>query len=80
MTLENHSLVQEFPEFRDKIHQLKTTNTRFARLFDEYDVVEHDVHRIESGAQAASDERLEGLKKERLKLKDQLFSLLNQVA
>jgi uncharacterized protein YdcH (DUF465 family) len=76
MTLENHSLAAEFPEMREKIHQMKTTDAHFVRLFKAYDAVEHDVHRIESGAEAASDERLEGLKKERLKLKDELFSML----
>lgn len=77
MTLENHSLTAEFPEMRDRIHALKTTDAYFVRLFKEYDAVEHDVHRIECGAEAASDARLESLKKERLKLKDVLFSMLN---
>jgi uncharacterized protein YdcH (DUF465 family) len=76
MPLENHSLVKEFPEMRDRIHQLKMSDNHFARLFAEYDTVEHSVHRIESGAQAASDRYLEDLKKQRLALKDQLFVLL----
>ena len=80
MPLENHSLVKEFPEMRDKIHELKMSDNHFSRLFKEYDEVEHSVHRIESGAEAASDERLEGLKKQRLNLKDQLFSLLKKAA
>lgn len=80
MPLENHSLVNEFPEMRDRIHTLKTTDNHFARLFAEYDTVEHDVHRIESGAEAASDERLEMLKKERLRLKDELFAMLKKAA
>jgi uncharacterized protein YdcH (DUF465 family) len=80
MPLENHSLVIELPEYRELIHQLKQQDGHFARLFAEYDVAEHAVHRIESGAEAASDERLEGLKKQRLKLKDELFSLLKKAA
>jgi len=80
MPLENHSLVNEFPEYRERIHQLKTSDSHFARLFDEYDVAEHAVHRIESGAEAAPDERLEALKKQRLHLKDQLFGLLKKAA
>lgn len=80
MPLENHSLINEFPEMRDRIHTLKTSDNHFARLFAEYDAVEHDVHRIESGAEAASDERLEMLKKERLRLKDELFGLLKKAA
>lgn len=80
MPLENHSLLNEFPEFREEIHRLKQTDAHFAKLFAEYDAVEHDVHRIESGAEAASDERLEGLKKQRLHLKDALFAMLKKAA
>ncbi len=80
MPLENHSLLNEFPEYRERIHQMKTTDNHFAELFARYDRAEHSVHRIESGAEAASDERLETLKKERLSLKDELFSLLKKAA
>lgn len=80
MPLENHSLVTEFPEHRELIHNLKVSDNHFANLFDQYDQVEHEVHRIEAGAEAASDERLEGLKKQRLKLKDDLFALLQSAA
>lgn len=80
MPLKNHSLINEFPEMRERIHQLKTSDNHFARLFAEYDMVEHSVHRIESGAEAASDERLETLKKQRLALKDALFGMLQKVA
>ncbi|MCC7260724.1 MAG: YdcH family protein [Alphaproteobacteria bacterium] len=80
MTLENHSLVNEFPQLREKIHAMKLSDTHFARLFDEYDAAEHAVHRIESGAEAASDAHLETLKKKRLELKDKLYALLKNAA
>lgn len=75
---EKHDLVHEFPEFKDKIHELKTTDQRFARLFDEYHEVEHEVHRIEEGNENTSDEYLEERKKIRLALKDQLFAMLKE--
>lgn len=80
MPLENHSLVNELPEMREHIHRMKTTDNHFARLFAEYDAVEHSVRRIESGAEAASDAHLETLKKQRLSLKDALFSMLKKEA
>lgn len=80
MPLEHHSLVQEFPEMRDRIHEMKTKNNHFAHLFAEYDKIEHEVHRIESAGSTTSDEYLEGLKKKRLKLKDELFELLQKAA
>ncbi len=80
MPLENHSLVLEFPEYRETIHRLKAADAHFAKLFAQYDEAAHAVHRIEAGAEAASDERLEALKKERLTLKDTLYSLLKKAA
>ena len=73
---EKHDLVHEFPEYREKIHQLKMTNSHFVKLFDEYHEVNRQVHRIEAGVENTADEFLEGLKKQRLKLKDDLFALL----
>lgn len=78
MSVEKHDLVHELPEYREKIHDLKMNNAHFARLFEQYHEVDHAVHRIESGAEAAGDDYLEGLKKERLALKDQLYALLNK--
>lgn len=77
MRLEKHSLVHEFPEMRDRINTLKTTDNYFTLLFDKYEAVEHTVHRIEVGTDAASDERLAQLKKKRLSLKDDLLVMLN---
>lgn len=76
MTLEKHDLVHEFPESKDAIHQLKIDNNRFAKLFEEYHEVEHDVRRIETGAEHSSDEELENLKKRRLHLKDKLSVMI----
>lgn len=73
---EKHDLAHEFPEFKDKIHELKTSNAHFAKLFDEYHGLEHEVRRIEEGVENTSDEYLEEQKKKRLHLKDQLFDML----
>lgn len=76
MSLEKHDLVHEFPELRDRIHQLKTTDAHFARLFAEYHQLDHEVHRLEQGVEVSSDDYLEQQKKHRLALKDQLYSAL----
>ena len=77
---EKHDLVHEFPEYKDKIHELKTHNPRFAELFDEYHEVEHEVRRIEENIETTSDDYLEQQKKKRLFLKDQLFAMLKEDA
>lgn len=76
MTIEKHDLLHEFPEYREKIHTLKTTNHHFAKLFAEYHELDHEVHRIEDGVENTSDSYLETRKKLRLNLKDQLYRML----
>ena len=73
---EKHDLVHELPEFKDRIHQLKLSDPHFSRLFDQYDEIDHEIHRIEQGVETPSDEYTEGLKKQRLKLKDELLAML----
>lgn len=73
---EKHDLVHEFPEFRDKIHDLKVNNAHFAKLFDEYDELDHAVRRCETGVETHADDYVEDLKKQRLALKDALFAML----
>lgn len=78
MPIEKHDLVHEFPEFREKIHDLKVSDNYFARLFDKYDEATHAVYRAEAEIESTTDEHLEEMKKERLHLKDQLFELLKK--
>ncbi len=75
---EKHDLIHEFPEHKDKIHQLKISNAHFAKLFEEYHVIEHEVRRIEEGVEISSDDYLENQKKKRLDLKDRLLEMLKQ--
>lgn len=76
--LQKHDLVHELPEFRDKIHDLKMNSTHFAKLFAQYHEVDHEVHRIETGAENTADDYLEERKKARLHLKDELLAMLQR--
>jgi len=78
MLNEKHDLAHEFPGYRETIRQLKAGNQHFARLFDEYHEIDHEVLRIETGIENTSDEYLEGQKKKRLYLKDELFQLIRK--
>jgi len=79
MIIEKHDLHHEFPEFNDEIHHLKMNDNHFARLFSEYHETDKEVHRIEEGVENTSDEYIELKKKQRLKLKDDLFTMLKKV-
>lgn len=76
MILQKHDLHHEFPEFNDEIHYLKMNDNHFSRLFEQYHEINQEVQRIEQGVENTSDEYLEQKKKERLKLKDDLFIML----
>ena len=78
MSIEKHDLVHEFPELRERIHELKTQDDHFAKLFTEYNELDHEVRRIEEGVENTSDDYLETRKKMRLLLKDQLYGMLKQ--
>lgn len=78
MSIEKHDLIHELPEHREKIHELKISDRHFAKLFEAYHDVDHAVHRFENGSEACSDEHLENQKKLRLKLKDQLLTMLRK--
>ncbi|HDP89901.1 MAG TPA: DUF465 domain-containing protein [Thioalkalivibrio sp.] len=77
MFAEHHDLLHEFPEHKDRIHELKTADTHFARLFDEYHEVDRELRRVQQEIETPSDEFVEDLKKKRLHLKDQLYAMIN---
>lgn len=74
--MEKHDLLHEFPEMKEKIHDLKVSNTQFRKIFDEYHDVDHKIHSYESGATATTDEHLNELRMKRVQLKDALYDYL----
>lgn len=76
MQYEHHGLVHEFPEYREKIHNLKMNDAHFRTLFDKYHELDREVFRVENNIEPRSDATLEDLKKRRLSLKDELFQML----
>lgn len=73
---EKHDLIHEFPEYKERIHELKVSDPEFAKLFDEYHEIDNEVRRIEEGIETPSDEYIEELKMRRLRLKDELYAML----
>jgi uncharacterized protein YdcH (DUF465 family) len=74
--MEKHDLLHEFPEHQDKIHQLKIENHHFRKLFDEYHELDHQLLRMKSGIETATDEALKELKAKSLHLKDELYKMI----
>jgi uncharacterized protein len=76
MTDTPHELNEEFPEFRARIHDLKVESPHFRKLHEEYHALNREIHRGETNIEPMDDFRMEGLRKQRLKLKDEIFGML----
>lgn len=77
MTIEtHHDLHSEFPQDGEILHALKLENEHFRALADRYHETNREIHRVEAEIEAASDDRLEELKKERLAMLDQVSALI----
>ena len=75
---EKHNLINELPEYKARIHELKMSDNHFLKLFDKYHDLDHKIIKIEEGIETPSDEYTETLKKERLYLKDSLFEIIKK--
>ncbi|APX75770.1 YdcH family protein [Achromobacter insolitus] len=65
-----------FPEYRHLITQLKSENAHFSALFQRHNDLDQEIKNMEAGIQPASGNEVEVLKKEKLHLKDKLYSIL----
>ena len=71
-----HELAAEFPNLKDRIHELKISDAHFLKLFDAYHDVNREIHRAEAAGLNISDEHYEELKRKRMYLKDDLYAML----
>lgn len=71
-----HHLQEEFPRFSGTISTLKKHDPRFATLLSRYDETDKKIYGIEVKNRPVSDDYVEFLKKERLRLKDRLYSII----
>lgn len=74
----HHDLAHEFPEYKDRIHELKLAGGHFAVLMARYHDLVKELHLIETGQETPSDEYVEQLKKQRLAVKDEIAALLRK--
>lgn len=75
-----HELAEEFPQHIEVMNRLKVEDAHFARLFDEYHEVNCAVHRAETRVDAIDDAAEEALRRQRVSLKDQIWSMLGAAA
>ena len=78
--MEHHTITHEFPEFIDKISELKTSDHKFLKLYVNYEEVNALIEHYEDGEQNhTTDEHLTDLRKERVHLKDEIYNYLRSI-
>jgi uncharacterized protein YdcH (DUF465 family) len=75
-----HELHEEFPELGEKISQMKVSDAHFAKLFDEYHEINRAIHRAETNIEPVEDLTEGQMRKERARLKDELYRMLTAPA
>lgn len=76
MQVDHHDLHQDFPEFNEAIQVLKSGNAHFARLLASYSRLTGKVEDLEEHDMPVADFTIEDMKKQRIKLKDELYHML----
>lgn len=76
MTLDNHTLLNDFPDHHHTIRHLKMNDNHFAKLFVEYHDLTETIRQAEDGSTAIADNTLTEMKSERINLKDKLYSAI----
>ncbi len=71
-----HQLTIDFPEFAEKIHTLKMENAHFKKLFENYDELDHAIYNVESDTEPKSDDVLNKMRIERVRVKDEIYQFL----
>ncbi|MDU8943052.1 YdcH family protein [Ovoidimarina sediminis] len=73
-----HELAADFPEFTDRIHDLKMSNADFRLLADEYHDLNRQVHRAETFVEPMSMAAETELRRRRMVLKDRIYQMLTE--
>jgi uncharacterized protein len=74
--ISKHPIVQEFPEFLDKIKNLNIQNTEFQVLLESYHVLDNEIYKMETNEIPVSDEVLNQKRIDRVFLKDEIYNYL----
>ncbi|WP_323036174.1 YdcH family protein [Pararhodobacter sp.] len=73
-----HELADEFPADVEKMQALKQQDAHFAKLFDEYHILNGQIHRAETDVEPMSDAHQIELRKKRMAAKDAIAKMLKE--
>jgi uncharacterized protein YdcH (DUF465 family) len=75
-----HELHEEFPDHAARMSTLKATDPAFAALADRYHEINRAIHRAETDIEPTSDDHVEAMRRDRMRLKDQIWARLREPA
>ncbi|WP_434928089.1 YdcH family protein [Shewanella sp. HL-SH5] len=67
-----------FPEYRDLITKLKTSDAHFLRKFDEHNQLDEEIKHLETHNSSDSTPEVKVLKAKKLHLKEEIFDILKK--
>lgn len=74
----NKKLKNMFPEYGERMTELRQSNPHFAKMLEEHDLLDKQITRLELNPVHAINDDIETLKRKKLKYKDRLYALLQQ--
>ncbi|MEL6977755.1 MAG: YdcH family protein [Pseudomonadota bacterium] len=80
MSATPHALPEAFPDHQDLVKRLRAEHAHFAKLADDYDVVNESIHRGETNIEPMDDFHMEDLRKQRLRLLDEISAMLREAS
>lgn len=63
-------------EYREIISKIKVDNAHFAKIFEKHNELDQKITDVEEGREHLTDLELETMKKEKLRLKDEAYSMI----
>ena len=63
-------------EYREIISKIKVDNAHFAKIFEKHNELDQKIIDVEEGREHLSDLDLETMKKEKLRLKDEAYTMI----
>ena len=69
-----------FPEFREQIADMRANDRHFSRLFEQHNALDHEIKNLEDRRTPRLHTQIEKLKKEKLLIKERLYTMLKGCA
>ena len=65
-----------FHEYREEISSLKIQNAHFEKIFNKHNELDKKIMNAENGLEPLSNIEIENLKKQKLRLKDEVYTMI----